>query len=149
MRLLKNLVLMGIGAIAAYLLDPVNGRGRRAELTARAKSQASDVASDLNAKARYEAGRAKGLFYETFVPEEPPRDEAELLQKIRSEAVGPTEGKLDHVEIRIEGNVVHLVGPSVDPAAEQELVERISELTGVSEVHNELVPASNQQKPNQ
>lgn len=140
MRLLKGLALIGIGAIAAYLLDPVSGRGRRAELTARAKSQASDVASDLSVKARYEAGRAKGLFYETFVPEEPPRNEAELLQKIRSEAVGPTDGNLDNVDIRVDGSVVHLVGSSVDPAAEHELVNRISRLTGVTEVHNELVP---------
>lgn len=140
MRLLKGLALIGIGAIAAYLLDPVSGRGRRAELTARAKSQASDVASDLSVKARYEAERAKGLFYETFVPEEPPRNEAELLQKIRSEAVGPTDGNLDNVDIRVDGSVVHLVGSSVDPAAEHELVNRISRLTGVTEVHNELVP---------
>lgn len=141
MRLLKKLTMMGIGAIAAYLLDPVSGRGRRADLAARAKSQASDVASDLNAKLRYEAGKAKGLFYETFVPEEPPRSEAELLQKIRSEAVGPTGGKVDHVDIRVDGSVVRLVGPSVDPLAEHELTERVSRLTGVSEVHNELVPA--------
>ncbi|MFP4072983.1 MAG: BON domain-containing protein [Actinomycetota bacterium] len=141
MRLLKNLALIGIGAIAAYLLDPVSGRGRRVELTARARSQASDVASDLSAKARYEAGKAKGFFYETFVPEEPPRNEAELLQKIRSEAVGPTDANLDHVDIRVDGSVVRLVGPSVNPLAEHELAERISQLTGVSQVHNELVPA--------
>lgn len=139
MRLLGSLALIGVGAAAAYLFDPDNGRGRRAELTDRARSQASDVASDLDARIRYQAGKARGVMHETFIPEDPPRTESELMQKIRSEAVGPIDGNVDHVEIRVDGGAVHLVGTSVDPAVERALAERIAGVTGVVEVHNELL----------
>lgn len=133
---------LGAGAAAAYLLDPVSGRKRRADLIAQGRSRMSDAASTAGAKTRYQSGKTKGWFYETFVPEEPPADDQALLQKIRSEAVGPTRGDVGHVDIRIEAGVVHLLGTSMDRAAEDELAERIADVTGVTEVRNEMVPAS-------
>lgn len=141
-RLFRDMVAFGTGAAVAYMFDPVTGRQRRADLMAQGRSQISDVASAAGAKTRYQSGKAKGWFYETFVPEKPPADDQELLQKIRSEAFGPTRGNVGHVDIRIEDGVVYLVGTSMDRAAEDELTERIADVTGVTEVRNELVPAS-------
>lgn len=139
--LMRRVVWFGAGAAAAYLLDPITGRKRRADLAAQAKARISDAGDEVKTRARYQTGVAKGWVHETFVPEQPPATEGELLQKIRSEAVGPTQRKVDHVDLRIDGDVVHMVGSSRDPAAERELMERIAAVTGVSEVRNELVPA--------
>lgn len=138
--LLRRVLWFVAGAAIAYLFDPITGRKRRADLTAQAKSRVSDAGHEVRAKARYQAGVARGWAHEAFVPETPPASEAELLQKVRSEAVGPTRGKVGHVGIEIEGDVVHLVGTSIDRAAEMELAERIAAVTGVGEVRNELVP---------
>lgn len=136
------MVAFGTGATLAYFFDPISGNKRRADLIAQTRSQMSDASSTLDAKSRYQTGRAKGWFYETFVPEKEPEDDQELLQKVRSEAVGPTRGNVGHVDIRIEDGVVHLVGASKDRGAEEELVARIADVTGVTEVRNELVATS-------
>lgn len=141
-RLLGYIIALGMGATAAYLLDPVNGRKRRADLMAQARSQMSDAVSTVETKAKYQSGKAKGWLHETFVPEEPPADDQTLLQKVRSEAVGPTPGDMGHIEIRVDNGVVRLLGVSVDPLLEQELAKRISHVTGVTEVSNELASRS-------
>jgi osmotically-inducible protein OsmY len=131
-----------MGATAAYLLDPVNGRRRRADLIAQARSQVTDAVSTVDTKTRYQSGRAKGWLHETFVSQDAPEDDQTLLQKVRSEAVGPTRGDLGHIEIRVENGVVRLLGVSADPLVEQELAKRIAHVTGVTEVSNELAPHS-------
>jgi osmotically-inducible protein OsmY len=60
-----------------------------------------------------------------------------LLQKVRSEAVGPT-GNLGEIEVRVDEGTVVLVGPSIDPAREEELMERIEKVVGVTGIRNEL-----------
>lgn len=141
-RLYRDLIAFGTGAAVAYFFDPISGNKRRADLIAQTRSQISGAASTVDAKRRYQTGRAKGWLHETFVPEELPRDDQELLQKVRSEAVGPTPGDVGHVDIRVEHGVVHLVGTSMDRGAEDELAERIAAVTGVTEVRNELVTTS-------
>ena len=140
-RLLRDMVALGTGVMVAYLFDPVSGRKRRADLMAQTRSQVSGAASTVDTKARYQSGKAKGWLHETFIPEEAPGDDRTLLQKIRSEAVGPTRGSFGHVEVQVDDGVVRLVGTSMDRAAEDELAERIAEVTGVIEVRNELVSA--------
>jgi osmotically-inducible protein OsmY len=72
-----------------------------------------------------------------FSEETPPLTDADLLQKVRSEAVGPT-GNLGQIEVRVDEGTVVLVGPSIDPAREEELMERIEKVVGVTGIRNEL-----------
>jgi osmotically-inducible protein OsmY len=102
-------------------------------------AEVRDAANAIQKKARYQAGRAKGVVYETLTTEDPPRDDGDLLQKVRSEAVGRIPGSVDHVDVRVEDGVVYLLGESTDTAREHELVERVRNVTGVREVRNELV----------
>jgi len=134
----KSMLGMAAGAAAAYLFDPVSGRGRRARLSDQAKSKMRSAADEASRRARYEMGRVRGALHEVGNREDPPATDKDLLQKIRSEALGPAQGDLDHVDIRVSDGVVILLGPSVDQAAERKLVEKISDITGVKRVDNEL-----------
>jgi osmotically-inducible protein OsmY len=138
-RYVRRMFWMGVGAAIAYLWDPVSGRSRRARLGDQMAAEVRDAANAIQKKARYQAGRAKGVVYETLTTEEPPRDDGDLLQKVRSEAVGRIPGSVDHVDVRVEDGVVYLLGESTDTAREHELVERVRNVTGVREVRNELV----------
>lgn len=138
-RHVRRMFWIGVGAAIAYLWDPVSGRSRRARLKDQMAAEVRDAAGAIRKKARFQAGRAKGAVYEALATEEPPRDDRELLQKVRSEAVGRVPGSLDHVDVRVDDGVVYLLGESTDTARERELVERVRDVTGVREVRNELV----------
>lgn len=129
------------GAAAAYLFDPVSGRGRRARLVDQASARAKRLAEEAERRARYEAGRIKGTVHEAGLDRDFPRDDAELLQKVRSEAVGPSAASSHDIEIHVENGEVVLRGVSPDERVEGELVRRIGEVTGVRGVRNELTHA--------
>ena len=138
-RLIRLMFWIGIGVAFGYLFDPDRGKGRRAKLVDQTRARMRGAARDVSAKARYEAGKARGLVHEVFSEEAPPGTDAELLQKIRSEAVGPS-GNLGEIEVRVDEGTVVLVGPSIDPAREEELIDRIEKVVGVTRIRNELRP---------
>ena len=138
-RYVRRMFWIGVGVVIAYLWDPVSGRSRRARLGDQTAAEVRDAANSIQKKARYHAGRAKGVVYEALPTEEPPRDDEELLQKVRSEVVGRIPGSLDHVDVRVDRGVVYLIGESTDTSLESELVERVRDVNGVSEVRNELI----------
>jgi hypothetical protein len=136
-RFIRFMFWTGMGVALGYLFDPNRGKGRRARLLDQTRARMRHAAHDVSAKARYEAGKAKGLVHDVFSEETPPRTDAELLQKVRSEAVGPS-GNLGQIEVRVDEGTVVLVGPSIDPAREEELIERIENVVGVTGIRNEL-----------
>jgi osmotically-inducible protein OsmY len=140
-RSLGRLFWIGVGAIGAYLFDPVSGRSRRARLQDQLAAQVRDVRDEAVKKTRYEAGRVKGRLYEAARSETPPATDAELLQKVRSEAIGRVPGSTDHIDVRVDDGVVILEGESRDHSQERELMTRIGNVTGVREVRNQLVEA--------
>lgn len=136
-RLIRSALLVGIGAALAYLFDPDRGKGRRAKLADQARARARDTAEEVSKKSRYEAGRVRGMAHEVFSSETPPRNDAELLQKVRSEALGPS-GLTGDIEIRVDDGVVVLAGPGVGDEREHDLIDRIENVVGVTGVRNEL-----------
>jgi osmotically-inducible protein OsmY len=60
-----------------------------------------------------------------------------LLQKVRSEALGPA-GPAGDIEIRVDDSVVVLAGPGVAEDQEQDLIDRIQNVAGVTGIRNEL-----------
>lgn len=135
---LKSILWMAVGAAIGYLFDPVSGRSRRARLSDQGSSKMRDAAEEAGRRARYEMGRAKGVLHEIRDDEEPPATDLDLLQKVRSEALGSTPGDLGHVDIRVSDGVVILLGKSADRAAELQLVDKIGDVTGVKRVENQL-----------
>jgi hypothetical protein len=136
-RFVRLMFWIGMGVALGYLFDPNRGKGRRAKLADQTRARMRHAARDVSARARYEAGKARGLVHEVFSEETPPLTDADLLQKVRSEAVGPT-GNLGEIEVRVDEGTVELVGPSIDPAREEELMERIEKVVGVTGIRNEL-----------
>ncbi|MDX1747114.1 MAG: YtxH domain-containing protein, partial [Halobacteriales archaeon] len=99
-KLLKRTALVAIGAAVAYLFDPVSGRGRRARLADQAGARARETADQVRKRADYTAGQMRGAAHEAFNRrDDEPADDAELLQKVRSEAIGPSGVPTDGFEV--------------------------------------------------
>lgn len=141
MRFLRLLLAAGIGAAVAYFMDPVSGRSRRARLADQAASRVRRSGDEVAARARYEMGRAKGVAHEVGPHTDYPADDAELLQKVRSEAVGPSPVRASDLEMHVDRGEVTLRGVSRDLEAEKDLIRRIESVTGVRHVRNELAHA--------
>lgn len=141
MRFLRLLLAAGIGAAVAYLMDPVSGRSRRARLADQAASRVRRSGDEVAARVRYEMGRAKGVVHEVGPHTDYAADDAELLQKVRSEAVGPSRARASDLEIHVDRGEVTLRGVSRDLEAEKDLIRRIESVTGVRHVRNELAHA--------
>lgn len=137
----KSLLAALAGAAIAYLLDPVSGRSRRARIMDQTVALARRSVDEAERRARYEAGRVKGAVHEAGPERDYPRDDAELLQKVRSEAVGPSSASTSDIEIHVDDGEVVLRGVSRDRGAEDDLVQRIDGVTGVRRVRNELSQA--------
>lgn len=136
-RLLGWIFVGGIGAVIGYLFDPDRGRHRRAQLRDQLTARTRDVAQEAERSARYQAGRAKGAVA-GLIPDQPPEDDASLLQKVRSEAIGPSAIPTDDIEIHVDDGVVVIRGRIPDPQAADELVSRIRNVTGVRDVYAEI-----------
>jgi hypothetical protein len=127
---------LAAGAALAYYFDPVSGRGRRTRLRDQLKAEARDAVDQAGRKARYQAGRLKGAVHE-FVAggTDVPADDAELLQKIRSEAIGPSGLDTDDVDLVVEGGTVVIRTGDLPDTALDDLLRRIAAVTGVTAVH--------------
>lgn len=124
------------GAAVGYFFDPVSGRGRRTRLADQMKAGARDAAEEAGRKARYQAGRIKGAVHDMVTAgTDAPEDDAELLQKIRSEAVGPSGVDTSDVDLVVEGGEVTVRTGPIGETTLQDLVGRIRSVTGVRRVH--------------
>lgn len=141
MAMWKIALAAAAGAVAAYLFDPNSGRGRRARLSDQAKARGRRTMQEVEKRTRYEAGRAQGLLHEMRAGVDYPADDAELLQKVRSEAVGPSPIGTSDIEIHVDDGEVVLRGTARDPDAVGDLVDRIRDVAGVRAVRNELTPS--------
>lgn len=139
-RAIKRLPWIVIGFAVGYLLDPVSGRSRRARFRDQTAARISDMMDTAGKKTRYEAGRARGVAHEMLRSDQQPADDQQLLQKVRSEAVGMVPGSVNHIQIDVDDGVVTLTGISDDRAREHDLIRRIRDVTGVRDIRNELIP---------
>lgn len=139
-RLMTRITWAAIGAAFAYLFDPVSGQSRQAKVQDKIAAMLRDIGEATGRKVRYQAGKVKGAVYEATTSEEPPGSDEELRQKVKSEAVGMIPGAGEHVEVHVENGIVRLTGQS-SPSEERELIERISHVTGVREIKNDLASA--------
>lgn len=140
-RLFKTALALAAGAGLAYLLDPDRGHARRARLKDQLAARARDAGDEVRRRAEYEAGRMKGVVHDIAAEgTDVPIDDQELMQKIKSEAVGPSAVDAGQVEVIVEGGHVTLRG-TADPHAVQDLIDRVAAVTGVHRIQNEITPA--------
>lgn len=138
-RFLKGVITAAAGAAIAYLFDPISGKTRRARLADQAAARGRDLVEEVETEVEYQAGKAKGAVHETLDPDtDVPVDDAELLQKVRSEAIGPSGVPTDGFEVHVDAGQVVVRGEVPAETDIDDLVERIRNVTGVRSVHTEL-----------
>jgi osmotically-inducible protein OsmY len=126
---------IGLGAAAAYLADPDRGAARRAELQQRVTSRATDAAEQATHGARDATQRAMGSVIDA-VPEVTPPSDAVLLERVRSQAIGPSEVPNAQLVTTVVDGVVELRG-KIDTLPQREaLLAAIGAVDGVREVRD-------------
>ncbi len=141
---MKKTMLMGfgalIGAAVSYLFDPESGDARRARLRDQAAATARDAAEAAKKKFEYQKGVFKGVAHETtemFESSENGFDDETLLQKVRSEAIGPwSVSSMGKVEVDIRDRNVTVTGSIGSQEDGQRLIERIRSVEGVEIVED-------------
>ena len=131
-KLLISLGLVTVGVVVMYLMDPERGRSRRARLADQAKARSKDVADAVSAKAKYQAGVVKGAAHEVaevFTSHDDGYDDETLLQKVRSEAIGPA--GLPDIQVDVTDGEVTISGSLDDEKAKRRLIKSIQKVDGV------------------
>ncbi len=138
-RMSKSLLWMGVGAAIAYFFDPDRGRSRRARFTDQGAGRLRDTIDEAAGQARMGVDRTAGVVHETLIGDQPPETPEGLMQKVRSEAIGPIRRPEDHVDVDVvSGGTVVLRGAVADAGRTDELVRAVANVTGVTEVRDEL-----------
>ncbi|HVR32962.1 MAG TPA: BON domain-containing protein [Acidimicrobiia bacterium] len=137
MRKLTTAASVAGGAIAAYLLDPDNGRARRARTKDQAMAGLRSLTETVSQKATYQRNVVEGWVHEAIGAIKPERsfDDATLLQKVRSEILGTwsNEGN-PPVDVTVSDGDVALTTDLTDASARQALLRRVKGVEGVGEV---------------
>jgi hypothetical protein len=126
-----------IGAAIAYLFDPEQGRGRRTRLRDRATAAARRSSERVERRGRYLAGSALGRMLEArsrLLPR--PADDATLVDRIRSEALGDPRIPAGEVNVDVADGVATLRGELSDPALIRDVADRVRRVPGVLGVEN-------------
>ena len=138
--------LMGAGA--AYLFDPRQGRRRRHELRDRSAAIARRTVRLGAKKAKFAGGHARGVLAtgrQLASKREIVADDAKIVQRIRSDALRTAGVATRDVEVEVEDGVATLRGAVEGRATADELVARVSKVPGVRDVAAILRVSSDRQ----
>lgn len=129
---------LALGAGLMYLLDPARGRRRRAMLTDKVASGATEAGNAVAASGRDVAHRTRGLVSETLgrFREDAVTDDT-LVQRVRSELGHHTRGAAA-IDVSATDGCVTLTG-TVAPDDVQGVVDATRDVRGVTEVRNRMV----------
>jgi hypothetical protein len=126
-----------IGAGAAYLFDPRQGKRRRHVLRDRTAAVMRRGARLGVRKARFAGGHLRGLVAITrrlFTRPTPATDDVTVAQRIRSDALRDVGIATSDVEIEVEDGVVTLRGSVESRPLADDLVARVGKVPGVRDV---------------
>jgi len=139
MRLRSMLFGAAAGAAAAYLLDPEQGRGRRARLRDQVMAAARRSSERFEREGRYAVGSALGRVLEVRSRLMPaPADDATLVDRIRSEALGDARIPAGEINVDVSDAVATLRGELASGELIGEIVDRVRGVPGVRDVRNLL-----------
>lgn len=140
--LLVALSAGAVGAMAAYLLDPQQGRGRRALWGDVLAARSRRLARGAGRRARWAASTGVGMLSRLRAPDaRETLDEAELAHKVESVLFRDPEVPKGRININAEHDVVFLRGNLDDPEQIDEIVRRVESIDGVRSVVNLLHPS--------
>jgi hypothetical protein len=144
MSKLKSIATAATGAAVAYWMDPENGAGRRARAVDQLAARWRDLISAASRRIEYRKGLARGLMHHLASAFRRDRefDDAVLIQKVRSEALGPwlqRTGNTGDVRVTVEGGEVTVAGSVESPDRRETLLRLIENVEGVRSVTDRLV----------
>jgi osmotically-inducible protein OsmY len=138
-RLLALATGIAAGAMVMYMLDPNNGRRRRALVRDKAVAAGHDVERLARGTSRQTANRLRGMAAKVRARVQHPRlDDDQLRDHIRSK-LGHALRHPARVEVDVDHGHVVLKG-TADPVETEHLVATISKMQGVHGVENRLAP---------
>lgn len=126
-----------IGAGAAYLFDPGQGKRRRRELRDRSRKLVRVVEKKTASKAKFTTGRIRGALAVSrrlVTPTDVAVDDVTVVQRIRSDAFRHAGVSTRDVELRVEEGVATLRGSVDSPEHADALVQRVAKTPGVENV---------------
>jgi osmotically-inducible protein OsmY len=136
---------VGIGtALVAYLFDPERGKGRRAKLRDQTKSRIRKVQDATRRQVEFQSNRVMGLAHELMSEDASPvLDDDLILQKVKSEVIGPAQ--LPSVEVDVRNGVVTISG-DIDDAQYRRLAIEIGKISGVESVDQAQAASSSRDR---
>jgi osmotically-inducible protein OsmY len=145
---MRRVISAGGGAALMYLLDPEQGRSRRAKLKDQLAGLFRAGAREVGRKAEYARGQASGLKHLGGSGSLPEND-ATLTAKVESEVLSRWSYPKGRISVNSVDGVVELRGTCDSQDQIRELERDVRKVTGVAEVHNFLhvpgTPAPNKQ----
>lgn len=138
-----------LGAVAAYLFDPVQGKGRRTRLVDQAAGLVRRVSERGERMGRRVASDAEG-FSERMrhsTRDYTPPNDVTLARKVESEVLGRPDISAGSVLVNVEHGVVVLRGQVERPELIRNLEEEVRRVDGVYDVEN-LLHEPGQPAPN-
>jgi hyperosmotically inducible periplasmic protein len=149
MRLRSTLFGAAAGAAAAYLLDPDQGRGRRARLADQAEAMLRRTSAAAAGRARHAVSAAVGTVLEARSRLMPaPADDTTLRDRIRSEALGHSAVPAGRINLDVVDGRATLRGELDDPGVIEDVVRRVRAVPGVVGVENLLHTSSQEPAAN-
>jgi osmotically-inducible protein OsmY len=137
-KIVKLLVVGGVGALAAYFFDPNRGKARRAQARDQAAAFARRRQAQAERQARYAAGVAEGAAVEAQgggVPK--PEDDVDVVHLVK-QALSSLDFSTSDVTVEAVDGVVTLRGEVPDEKSLTRVTEEVSRTTGVVEVRSYL-----------
>jgi osmotically-inducible protein OsmY len=130
-----------IGAAVAYLMDPRNGRRRRAELRDRSAAVVRRSFRRLERAQRHAQAEAYGLSQKARHLQEEPKpapDDVTLAQKVETEIFRDPKVPKGQINVNAENGTVVLRGQVETPELIRDLEQRTRRVQGVQDVENLL-----------
>ena len=119
-----------LGAGAMYLADPQRGRERRQAL----EEHGSELARQATSLAAGGTDPAVEGAADELTPDLKDPSDAVLIERVRSDAVGPSTARNSAIVTTVEGGVVSVRGQVDEPAQRDDLLQRIRGVEGVEDV---------------
>jgi len=132
------LIGAGVGLVAAFLLDPVSGKRRRAQARDKSVRLTRNVLEYAGRRARVMRHRLKGTVYEIRrdFTAEVEVDDLTLVQRVRSQ-IGHQINHARSIQVEASRGAVILSGPVLYDEVEG-LINRVERIPGVKSVEDRL-----------
>jgi osmotically-inducible protein OsmY len=135
---IRTVILAGLaGAAAAYLFDPVSGRGRRTRLRDRTGAILRRGGTRVDKLSRHATNVMEGATHDLEGhPADRAMDDVTVADRIRSEVLGQRELSTAGLVVNVEDGVAFLRGELDDPALVETVVDRTKSIAGVRSIEN-------------